>query len=182
VRGKVVARNYAEALFELAQRTGQVEEYGGALAEVIRLIDEVPQLRVFLETPRIDRKEKRKVLREALSGKIPDPVLNFLFLVLDKRRQRMLDGIGQEYRNLLDDYLGQAHVEVSVARPMNEATLEKVRGELSRILGKKDVLAHVRVRPELLGGIVFRSGDVIYDGSVRRRMEQLKRRLLTADV
>jgi F-type H+-transporting ATPase subunit delta len=94
----------------------------------------------------------------------------------------MLDGIGQEYRNLLDDYLGQAHVEVSVARPMNEATLEKVRGELSRILGKKDVLAHVRVRPELLGGIVFRSGDVIYDGSVRRRMEQLKRRLLTADV
>ena len=181
MRGKVVARNYAEALFELAQRTGQAEEYGGALAEFIRLLDEVPQLRLFLETPRIDRKEKKKVLREALSGKIPDPVLNFLFLILDKRRQRILEGIDQEYRNLLDEYLGQAHVEVSVARAMDVATLAKVRTELSRILGK-EVLAHVRVRPELLGGIVFRSGDVIYDGSVRRRMEQLKRRLLAADV
>jgi F-type H+-transporting ATPase subunit delta len=181
VRGEVVARNYAEALFELAQRKGQAEEYGGALAGVVRLLDEVPQLRLFLETPRIDRKEKKKVLREALSGKVPDPDLNFLFLILDKRRQRMIDGIEKEYQSLLDDHLGRAHVEVAVARELDEATFARVRRELSRILGK-EVLAHVRIRPELLGGIVFRSGDVIYDGSVRRRMEQLKRRLLAADV
>lgn len=181
MRGKVVARNYAEALFDLALQKGEAEGYGEALAGVVQLLDAVPQLRLFLETPRIDRKEKKRVLGEALSGKVPEPVLNFLFLVLDKRRQKILDGIDSEYRNLLDEHLGRAHVEVSVARDLDEATLEKVRGELSRILGK-EVLAHVRVRPELLGGIVFRSGDVVYDGSVRRRMEQLKRRLLAADV
>lgn len=181
MRGEVVARNYAQALFELAQRDGKAQEFGEALEDVVRLLVEVPQLRLFLETPRIDRAEKKKVLGETLGGKVPEQVLNFLFLVLDKRRQRALDGINQEYQNLLDEHLGRAHVEVSVARAPDEASLGKIRSELSRILGK-EVLAHVRVRPELMGGIVFRSGDVVYDGSVSRRMEQLKRRLLAADV
>jgi F-type H+-transporting ATPase subunit delta len=181
VRGEIVARTYASALFDLGARDGRLEEFGGALEDFARILVEVPELRLFLETPRIDRSEKKRVLRQSLEGKVPDSVLNFLLLVVDRRRQRLLGGMNEEYQALLDEHLGRAHVEVTVARPLSDEGLEEVRRELSRILGK-EVIPHVRVNSDVLGGIVFRSGDTVYDGSVRRRLEQLKRRLLAADV
>jgi F-type H+-transporting ATPase subunit delta len=181
VGGEVVARNYASALFDLGARDGRLEELGSGLETVARLQEELPSFRLFLETPGIDRREKKKVLREAFGGRIPDPVLNFLLLVLDKRRQRLLVQMNREYQGFLDEHFGRAHVEVSVARALDEGAIAAVRERLSGILGK-DVIPHVRVRPELLGGIVFRTGDVVYDGSLRRRLEQMKRRLLAAEV
>ena len=181
MQGEIVARNYASALFDLGARDDRLEDFGEALERFARLLEELPELRLFLETPRIDRSEKQRVLRESLDGKIPTPVLNFILLVIDRRRQRLLGGMNREYQTLLDDRLGRAHVEVTVARALTDEGLEEVRQELSRILDK-EVIPHVRVKPEVLGGIIFRSGDTVYDGSVRRRLEQLKRQLLAADV
>ncbi|MEX0855932.1 MAG: ATP synthase F1 subunit delta [Gemmatimonadota bacterium] len=181
MRGEVVARNYASALFDLALREDQVEEYGAGLQQVAELLQDVPGFRTFLETPSIDKREKKEVLRKAFGDRVPAPVVNFLLLVLDKRRQRLLATMSRQYRDLLDEHLGRAHVDVSVARPLDEAGVAAIREQLSRIL-EKDVIPHVQVRPELIGGIVFRSGDVVYDGSVRRRLEHMKRRLMTAEV
>ncbi len=181
MRGETVARRYAEALFELAERKGELEAFGEGFAEVAQLVDELPDFRLFLETPRVELSEKRKVLREAFGGRVPGPVLNLVLLVLDKRRQRLLREMNREYQLLLDAHLGRAHVEVSVARPLDDETLAAVRARLSEILDR-DVVPYLRVKPELVGGIVFRSGDVIFDGSVRRRLQRMKRQLLAADV
>jgi F-type H+-transporting ATPase subunit delta len=181
VRGRTVARPFAAALFELAERDGALEGYGDALDVVARLLDEEPRIRQFLETPRVGRQEKKEVLREALRGRVPDPVLTFLLVVVDRRRQRFLRAIASEYRGLLDERLGRAHVEVSMARPVDDKGVEELRARLSRVLGK-EAIPHMRVEPELLGGIVVRSGDMIYDGSVRRRLDRMKQRLLAADV
>ncbi len=181
MRGETIARNYASALFELAVRDGSEEAYGGALDVVVELLDSVPGFRQLLETPRIEAHRKKEVLRDAFGGRVPDRVMNFLLLVVDKRRQRILPEIAAEYRGLLDERLGRTHVEVQVARPLGEGELGEIAAELSRILGK-EALPHVRVRPELLGGIVFRSGDTIFDGSVRRRLQRMRRQLMTTDV
>lgn len=181
MQGEIVARSYASALFELGQRDSRIEEFGDALREIARLLDELPDLRLFLETPRIAPKDKKRVLREAFAERIPGPVLNFVLLTVDKRRQRLLRAMNREYQLLVDEQLGRAHVEVALAREPEPATLDKVKERLSSVLGK-EVIPHVRVVPELLGGIVFRSGDTVFDGSVRRRLNQMKRRLLTAEV
>ncbi len=181
MRGKTIARNYASALFDLATQGGAESAYGAALDAVVGLLDEVPDFRRFLETPRIAAERKKGVLREIFRENVPAHVMNFLLLVVDKRRQRLLPEIAAEYRSLLDERLGRTHVEVQVARPLGDAELAEVSAELTRILGK-DAIPHVRVKPELVGGIVFKSGDTIFDGSVRRRLQRMRRQLMTTDV
>jgi F-type H+-transporting ATPase subunit delta len=181
VRGETIARNYASALFALALRDDQVEAYGHALDQVVDLIDQSADVRLFLDTPRVSLAEKKEVLRRALADQIPLHVLNFLLLALDKRRQRLIPAFAEAYRGLVDAHLGRSHVTVEVARSLGSEELDGVAAELSRIL-QKQAIPHVRVRPELIGGIIFRSGDTIFDGSVRRRLQRMRRQLMTTDV
>ncbi len=181
MRGAIIARNYAEALFQLARREDRLEEYGAALDLVAGVLEDSPRFRLFLETPRIATDRKKEVLREGFGEHVPPFVLNFLFLTLDRRRQRLLPQMARAFGDLLDELMGRTHVEVQVARPMDDDELEAVRRRLSEVLGKK-AIAHLKVRPELLGGIAFRSGDTIFDGSVRRRLQGMRRRLLAADI
>lgn len=181
MRDETVARNYAEALFELARREGQLEEYGTAMESVARVFAEHADAKLFLETPRIDAKDKKRVLKEVFGEAVPRHVLNFLRVTVDKRRQRLLSEIATAYHDLLDQHLGRSHVEVTVARPYGENDVEELAGKLSRMLGTQAV-PHVRVKPEILGGIVLRAEDTVYDGSLRRRLSGMRRSLLSADL
>ena len=181
MRDETVARNYAETLFELARRNDSTQEYGDALETVAGLLEDVSRFRTFVETPRIDDEVKKSVIRKVLADRTPRHVVNFVLTTIDKRRQHLLREISQEYLLLLDDHLGREHVEVTVARPLDATTAQMVSERLSKMLGRQ-AIPHVRVKPEILGGLVVRTGDTIYDGSVRRRLEGLRRRLLTAGI
>jgi F-type H+-transporting ATPase subunit delta len=179
VRDETVAKNYAETLFELARRNDGVESYGQAIATVAGVIDDDPKFRMFLETPRIEDEDKKVVVRSAFGEALPKHVVNFVLVTIDKRRQRLLRRISQEYDLLLDEHLGREHVEVTVARHIDDATTQMISERLSSALGTR-VIPHVRVKPEILGGLVVRTGDTIYDGSIRRRLDGMRRRLLGA--
>tara|TARA_B100000929_G_scaffold146481_1_gene116057 strand:+ start:228 stop:803 length:576 start_codon:yes stop_codon:yes gene_type:complete len=181
VRDETVARNYAETLFELASRNESIQEYGDALEMVAGFLEDDSRFRTFVETPRIDDETKKDVIRKAFHDKAPKQVINFVLITIDKRRQALLREISAEYLLLLDHHLGREHVEVTVARPLDDTTANVVSKRLSKMLGKQ-AIPHIRVKPEILGGIVVRTGDTIYDGSVRRRLEDLRRRLLTARI
>jgi F-type H+-transporting ATPase subunit delta len=181
VRDETVARNYAETLFELASRNESIQEYGDALGMVAGLLEDDSRFRTFVETPRIDDETKKDVIRKVFRDKAPKQVINFVLITIDKRRQTLLREISAEYLLLLDGHLGREHVEVTVARPLDDTTANVVSERLSKMLGKQ-AIPHIRVKPEILGGLIVRTGDTIYDGSVRRRLEGLRRRLLTARI
>ena len=179
MRDETVAKNYAETLFELARRNDGVESYGQAIATIAGVIDDDPKFRMFLETPRIEDDDKKVVVRRAFGEALPKHVVNFVLVTIDKRRQRLLRRISREYDLLLDEHLGREHVEVTVARQVDDATTQLISERLSSALGTR-VIPHVRVKPEILGGLVVRTGDTIYDGSIRRRLDGMRRRLLGA--
>ena len=181
MRDETVSRNYAETLFELARKHGAIEEYGNALATVADLLDADPRFRVFLETPRIEDDERKAVVRKAFGSALPKNVVNFVLVTIDKRRQRLLRSISREYSLLVDEHLGREHVEVTLARQPDESTKQLVADRLTWVLGKR-AIPHFRVRPEIIGGLVVRTTDTIYDGSVRRRLEGMRRRLLQAEL
>ena len=181
MRDETVARNYAETLFELALRHEGLEVYGEGIAEVADLLEENPRFRLFLETPRIDAPVKKAVVRKVFAEAFPEHLVNFLLITIDKRRQRLLRQVSREYQALLDEHLGRTHVEVTVARETDEAGLASITERLQGLLGNT-VVPHVQVRPEILGGVVVRAGDTIYDGSVRRRLGDLRRQLLNAEL
>ena len=181
MRDETVARNYAETLFELARRNESIQEYGEALGMVAGLLEDDSRFRTFVETPRIDDENKKDVIRKVFRDKAPKQVINFVLITIDKRRQTLLREISEEYSLLLDNHLGREHVEVTVARPLDDTTANVVSEQLSKMLGRQ-AIPHIRVKPEILGGLVVRTGDMIYDGSVRRRLEGLRRRLLTVRI
>ena len=181
MRDETVSKNYAETLFSLGRKNGAIDEYGAALDAIARLLDEDRRFRLFLETPRIDDDEKKTVVRKALADNVPKNVLNFVLVVIDKRRQRLLREISRQYNLLLDSHLNREHVEVTLAREATSETEKLIATKLSGVLGK-EAIPHFRVKPEIIGGLIVRTSDTIYDGSVRRRLDSMRRQLLRAHV
>ena len=181
MRDETIARNYAEALFELAERHEGVEAYGTGIEMVARLIDENDDFRRFLQTPRIAVAQKKTVLRKVFGKVLPAKLVNFLLITLDKRRQRLLRVIAREYMGLMDQHFNRVHVEVTLARQFDGKSMEEMEERLTAALGKT-AIPHVRIKPDILGGAIFRTGDTIYDGSLRRRLDGMRRRLLKANL
>ena len=181
MRDETVARNYAETLFSLAERHEGLAPFLAGIDLVSGLLDQDPNFRLFLETPRIAAEDKKAVLRKAFEGELPRQLVNFLLVTVDKRRQRLLRDIARQFRALVDEHEGRVHVEVTVARSMDDETHRKVTERLSGLLGAQ-AIPHVRVRPEILGGMIVRTGDTIYDGSVRKRLDGMRRQLLKAQL
>ena len=177
MRGETVAANYAATLFELGRRHDALAEFGDGIATVAELVEQEKDFRTFLETPRIDDSSRKDLMRRVFGDRLPGLVLNFLFVVVDRGRQRLLIAISSSYQAMLDEHLGREHVQVTLARPADDAMRAVIAERLTTLLGR-EAIPHVEVRPEILGGIVVRAGDAIYDGSVRGRLKRLRHRLL----
>jgi F-type H+-transporting ATPase subunit delta len=179
VTGSAVARSYAEALFSLGEKHNRHDSFSASLAAFNGALATSPQLRAFLASPKIDAHAKKTSLRNALAGKADPIFLNFLSVLIDKRRQRLMPAIGDEYNALLDERLGRLNVQVTLARQPDATGERELAEKLSRTLGRT-VVPHITVNKEILGGIIVRFGDRVLDGSLRRKMLSMRRRLLDA--
>ena len=177
MRGNTVAHSYADALFVLGQRTGKHDEFAAGLGMIAALLSSDRRIRTFLNTPQLDAATKKDVLRSTLGGRVPALFLNFVLVVFDKRRQRLLPEIAQAYNALLDEHLGVLNVQVTLAHEPDERAEREITAELSRLLERK-VIPHVQVDEGILGGIIVRYGDRLMDGSLRRRLMRLRERML----
>jgi len=184
MRASVIARNYATTLFTLAERQGGegvAERYDEAMREVAAAIRGEPRVREFLASPRVATEEKRAVVRKAFEGRVPDHVLRFLLVTTEKRRAGLLVEISAAYHELVDEALGRLRADVRLARPADEALQQRIREMLEQQFSAA-VIPTFRVDPGVVGGVVIRVGDRVMDGSLRRRITQMRRRLLNARI
>ena len=181
MRDTTVARSYAAALFELAERKELHDSVLSAFAELEAALQAEPLLQTFLVSPTIAAEAKKDTLRRSLQDRIDPLLLNFLMVLIDKRRQRLLLEIAQEYRQLLDAHRGRLHVQVTLARPADDAMRNDLADQLGHSLGR-DVIPEIQVNREILGGVIVRYGDRVLDGSLRRRLLSMRRRLLDASL
>lgn len=172
MRDTTIAQNYAEALFELAKRADDLHGWESRIGGLADAIGSDRTLRLFLESPRIAAAEKNKVLAQAFKD-APTFFVRFLQKLVHNRRQMLIPEISAAYMDLVDHVEGRVHAMVSVARETNDADRAAIAKELSRVFGK-DVVPHLSVHPEILGGLVVRVGDEVMDGSVRKRLGTLK--------
>jgi F-type H+-transporting ATPase subunit delta len=179
MREPTIARNYAEALFELARKGGDLDGWGAMISDVADAMQRDVRLRRFLESPRVSAEKKSEVLAGALQDRMPRLLVRFLQALVHNRRQLLIPQIAQEYRSLVDAAEGRVHALVTMASDPSDAERESIARELGRVIGKQ-VVPHVTVNPAILGGIVVRMGDTVMDGSVRRRLSLLRNRLVSA--
>ncbi len=175
---ETIARNYAATLFELARRHDGLEAFAEGMDLVVGLLDQNPDFRIFLETPRISDEEKKGLLKKVFGESLPKPLMNFLLVTVDKRRQRLLGLMAEEFHGLLDEHMGRTHVIVTVAREIDPDALAALSGKLSQLLGR-EAIPHVRIKPQVLGGVHLKTGDTVYDGTLRRRIKQLRKQLVS---
>lgn len=174
MKSVTVARNYAQALFAAGDQHGQLLD---AVAGAIQADERVA---TALESPRVSKATKSQILERALKGEAPREFVRFLQAVVRRGRQGLLPEIAQEYQRLLDEKLNRVHAGVTLAGEADARTQKQVVERLAKALGR-EVRAYFRADPRILGGVVVRVGDRIYDGSVRRRLTALQRRMLTGE-
>jgi F-type H+-transporting ATPase subunit delta len=177
LRSETVARNYAEAIFALGERSGNVERYADLLDAVAAAVEQTPKIEAVLMSPRVPKAEKARFLGQALR-ETPREFVLFLQALVKRGRQRVLREIATQYLNLLDQRLDRVRAGVTLARQPDEKLKRAIQEALSRQLGKQ-VLPAFTVDPEILGGAIVRVGERVLDGSLRRRMTKLRRHLLT---
>lgn len=176
MRNETVARNYAEALFELAERGGNLERYADLIDAVAAAVETTPRVQAVLMSPRIPKAEKARILSDALKG-APREFQLFLQALVRRGRHRLLREIATEYLRLMDQKLQRLRAGVTLARTPDEKLKREIQELLSQRL-EKTVIAAFSVDPEILGGAIVRVGDRVLDGSLRRRMTKLRRQLL----
>lgn len=177
MRPSTIARNYAEALFELGEKSGQTELYADLLDAVAAAIELEPTVQAVMMSPRVTKPAKARLLEAALPD-APREFVLFLQAVVKRRRQGLFRHIATEFMGLLDVRMNRVRAGVTLAREPDE-TMRRTIAEGLRDTLKKDVIASYRVDPEILGGVVVRVGDRVFDGSVRRRATKLRRLLLS---
>jgi F-type H+-transporting ATPase subunit delta len=177
MREPTIAKNYAEALLDLAQKDGDLAKWGRLIDQFAEAMSSDAKLAGFLASPRIAASEKNRVLAQALEGQVPATFLKFLQAMVRNRRQLLIPQVATEFHALVDVVENRVHAAVTVAKAASEADQKSIAERLSKVVGKT-VVPHFYVNPAVLGGLVVRVGDTVLDGSVRRRLARLKSQML----
>jgi F-type H+-transporting ATPase subunit delta len=177
---KSASLQYANALADIALEQGAVAPVVQQLGDFSAAYSSSAELRNFFDSPAASKQAKRAVA-EKISARLGASkiVRNFLFVVIDHRRTPELREILETFEDVLRERQGIAIAEVFSAMALNEAQKKDMAQTLERVTGKK-IEAKFSLDANLLGGVMVRVGDTIYDGSLRNRLNGLRERL-TAD-
>jgi F-type H+-transporting ATPase subunit delta len=168
------ALRFAEAAFAVARDSNQLDAWLEALKQASSIYDNHAAA-LFLTSPVEAADKKRGVLRELLPGVSPE-VQRFLGILAHRDRLDLVPEIATVFERLVNEHKGIAVAQVTTAVPIDERQKTVIASKLARRLGKTIVL-ETRVDPNILGGVVAQVGDDVIDGSVRGRLERLRRRL-----
>lgn len=168
-----VIHGYAEALFNVVQAEGEIEPVEDELYRFGKILEGNHELKQALSDKSIDSGQRIKVLEDLLADKVSPHTLGLLTFIVGQGRARQMPQILQELSELASEARNAVVAEVRSATPLDPRQRAALQSALSKATGKK-VAVKVMVDPSLIGGIVAKIGETIIDGSVKRRLEQLK--------
>ncbi|MFP5351151.1 MAG: ATP synthase F1 subunit delta [Actinomycetota bacterium] len=173
VMSEEVIHGYAAALFQVVRAEGELDRVEDELYRFGKLLDSNHELKQALSDQSLDIDQRKKVLNELLADKVSPHTLGLLGFVVEQGRGRHLPQILSELSDLAAEERDSVVAEVRTAIPLEPAQEQELARALSTATGKK-VELKVLVDPSVIGGVVAKVGDTVIDGSVKRRLEQLK--------
>lgn len=173
-----LARRYARALLQLADTPIQREVFGRDIASFVRAATlqepNKPSLLTVLESGAYLVPERRAVLQKVIERMSLDPVVGkFLLFVFERGRIAGAPQIARQYAEMSDALSGRVHAKLTSARPLPADAVNKIKAALERATGKT-ILLESAVDPELIGGVVTQVGSVVYDGSLKTQLGNLR--------
>ena len=172
----VVARTYAQALFEAANEQGRLDPVAQELDQFATALKEIPELNSLLRNPQLDPRAKADTL-DAVLEDADQLVRNFLRLVSEKGRAADIEEIVREFDALVAAEKAILNVELTTAYELSEKEAQGIVKQIEAASGRT-VEASRSVDPQLLGGLVLQAGSLQVDASVRGRLNRLRRELV----
>ena len=173
----VVGDRYAESLFDLAKEENKVTQYLDDIKLVGEVLDSDPQIVQFFNHVLIENDKKIQLLDQSFKGNVDQYVLNFLKLLVQSRRIRYIDDIVKSYINLSNQYLGIEEGMIYTPYELTDQQIQDIEKAISQKENKK-VTLKVSIDPSLLGGIKVQIANRIYYGTIKNKVEMLKKELL----
>lgn len=170
-----IARPYARAAFEEARSNGGLTAWSEALSTGAQTVRD-PRVVPLLDNPKVTKEELAQLLIGIAAGKLGEDGGNFIRTLAENHRLALLPEISELYDEMKNAAEGVADVTVTSAAPLDQAQQDVLREALSRRL-KRQVRIHCATDPDLIGGAVLKSGDLVIDGSLRGRLESLAHEL-----
>ena len=171
-------RVYAKALLGASEKAGLTQQVVEELDQLVSdLLERVPKLEAALTSPRVPLETKYRVLDRAFQHRLSELMLRFLKVVCRHRRFDCLRAIHRAVREQYHDLLGCVDVQIKTAQPLTIDLRADVTARLETMLGKRVNLVE-SLDPALIGGLVVRVGDTVYDASVANRLVRLRREAL----
>lgn len=173
-----LARRYAKALLGIGAEDGSLEQIGRDVRALASAMKSSEELQSTLTNPAFPRADREKVVRAILQRVGASPTVDsFVRLLLDRERLAAVPDISRELDAMIDEQAGRVKAVVTSASPLTPAQRDQISQRLAAMTGKT-ILLETREDPELLGGVVAKVGDVVYDGSLRTQLQQMRDRLI----
>lgn len=173
---ELVAKRYASALFEVGNEENKLDIFVDELKNIVLIFDENKEFFNILKSPLISKKEKKELVETVYKDKISSEILNFLRILADKDRISVIKEIMKQYKDLLNEKNNVLYAVAVTAIPLKDEQMEALKDKLSKATGKTMEITN-EIDENILGGILIRMGYEEIDGTVKTRLEKLKKEL-----
>lgn len=171
-----VARRYASALYEQANQNNDLEQIDQDVALLRESLEASDDLRRFFLDPILNVDQKTRVVDALLGSRIHGTTINFVRLLINKRREVLIEDILSAFQTLRDKHMGILEATARVAIEIDAAEEQRLVQALEKMTGQKIRLNTV-IDKSLIAGLIIKVGDTVYDGSVRHKLALLSDKL-----
>ena len=168
---------YAKALLGVGEKSGNTQQLLEELSAVAEAVSNQPSLNSTLQSPQVGSEEKLKLVGKIFEKKVSAPMMNFLKVLVGKDRFDCVAAISAAAKKLNDEKSGEIKATVTTAEKIDAKSRDEIAKQLSKKLGKKVKLDSV-VDASVVGGVVVRVGDTVYDNSVVGQLQQVRQRAM----
>lgn len=173
---KLISRRYADALFELALERNQIDQFNEEVKMVYGSITEDKEFCSILNHPQITSEEKMSMLENVFKGKVSDDIIGLFHLVLRKNREAELTEILSVFIDKVRQFKRITTAYVASAKALSDNQLNEIKEKLSQNLNKQ-VNIEASVEPELIGGVRIMVDGHVIDGTIKKQINELKKKL-----
>lgn len=168
-----IAEPYAQALMSVAQQNNLTEQFGDNFRQLISLMEESEEFSAFVANPIIKAEDKKSVLRRVMGDSANPYLINFLMLLIDKRRIIFLKQVAEQYLNLLRKLNQTVLAEAIAAKELTDSQKQAVIDRVKAISKAQNVELKTSVDPSLIGGVVIKIGSQVIDASLRGQLRRI---------
>lgn len=174
---KLVSKTYGDALFELALEENEMDKFNDEILFANEIFNENEELQILMNHPKVNKEEKKEVIKNIFTGKVSDDTVGFLLIIVEKGRFSEINAIFDYFLEKVREYknIGRAYVKTAVE--LDDGQKENVKKRLLETTHYEKMEVQYDVDSALIGGMIIRIGDRVVDSSIQTKLYELKKDL-----